>query len=108
MARHIAKNIVAAGIADKLEVQLAYAIGIPHPVSIMVDAFNTAKISEDKIKELIQGHFELRPRKMIQSLDLLRPIYKNTAAYGHFGRHEEEFTWEKTDKAEALKRDAGL
>ena len=108
MARYIAKNLVAAGIAEKLEVQLAYAIGIPHPVSIMVDTFNTAKISEDKIKNLITSHFELHPKKMINSLDLLRPIYKNTAAYGHFGRTEEEFTWEKTDKAEALKKDAGL
>lgn len=108
MARYTAKNLVAAGTADKLEVQLAYAIGIPHPVSIMVDTFNTAKISEDAIKELIQAHFELRPRKMIEFLDLLRPIYKNTAAYGHFGRTEKEFTWEQTDKVEALRRDAGL
>jgi S-adenosylmethionine synthetase len=108
MARHIAKNLVAAGVADKLEVQLAYAIGIPYPVSIMVDTFDTAKISEDKIKELIHAHFELRPKKMIESLNLLRSIYRKTAAYGHFGRTEDEFTWEKTDKADALRRDAGL
>jgi len=108
MARYIAKNIVAAGLADKLEVQLSYAIGIPYPVSIMVESFNTAKISEDKIKELIQAHFELHPRKMIASLNLLQPIYKKTAAYGHFGRTEDEFTWEKTDKADVLRRDAGL
>ncbi len=108
MARYIAKNLVAAGLADKLEIQLAYAIGIPHPVSIMVDTFDTTKISEDKIKDLIQAHFELHPKKMIESLNLLRPIYSKTAAYGHFGRTEDEFTWEKTDKAEALRRDAGL
>lgn len=108
MARYIAKNLVAAGAADKLEVQLAYAIGIPHPVSIMVDTFNTTKISEDKIKDLIHAHFELHPKKMIESLNLLRPIYRKTAAYGHFGRTEDEFTWEKTDKADALRRDAGL
>ncbi len=108
MARHIAKNLVAAGVADKLEVQLAYAIGIPYPISIMVDTFDTAKISEDKIKDLIQVHFELHPKKMIESLNLLRPIYRKTAAYGHFGRTEDEFTWEKTDKADALRNDAGL
>lgn len=108
MARYVAKNLVAAGLAEKLEVQMAYAIGVPHPVSIMVDSFGTAKIDEDKIKELIRAHFDLRPKKMIEVLDLLRPIYKKTASYGHFGREEEEFTWEKTDKAEVLKRDAGL
>jgi S-adenosylmethionine synthetase len=108
MARYVAKNLVAAGIADKLEVQIAYAIGVPFPVSIMVDTYGTAKISEDKIKELIRAHFELSPRGMIKSLDLLRPIYKKTAAFGHFGREEKEFTWEKTDKAELLRKDAGL
>jgi S-adenosylmethionine synthetase len=108
MARYVAKNLVAAGIADKLEVQIAYAIGVPIPVSIMVDSFETAKISEDKIKELIRAHFNLSPKSMISSLDLLRPIYKKTAAYGHFGREEDEFTWEKTDKAEQLRKDAGL
>ncbi|MEE9502388.1 MAG: methionine adenosyltransferase [Candidatus Aminicenantaceae bacterium] len=108
MARYVAKNLVAAGIADKLEIQIAYAIGVPFPVSIMVDTFGTAKISEDKIKDLIRAHFDLSPKGMIKSLDLLRPIYKKTAAFGHFGREEEEFTWEKTDKVELLRKDAGL
>lgn len=108
MARYIAKNIVAAGIADKLEVQLAYAIGVSHPVSIMVDSFETAKIPEDKIKELIRVHFNLTPKGMITSLNLLRPIYRNTACYGHFGRNEEEFTWEKLDKVKVLREDARL
>jgi S-adenosylmethionine synthetase len=108
MARYIAKNLVAAGIADKLEVQMAYAIGVAQPVSLMVDSFNTAKISEDKIKELIQAHFDLSPRGMIKTLDLLRPIYKKTACYGHFGRTEKEFTWERVDKVDSLKKDAGL
>jgi S-adenosylmethionine synthetase len=108
MARYIAKNIVAAGIAERLEVQIAYAIGVAHPVSILVDSFGTAKISEDRIKELIRAHFELTPKKMIQSLDLLRPIYRQTSCYGHFGRSEDEFTWEKTDKADILRSEAGL
>ena len=108
MARYVAKNLVAAGIADKLEVQIAYAIGVAHPVSIMVDSFGTAKISEDKIKELIHAHFDLSPKGMIKALDLLRPVYKNTACYGHFGRTEKEFTWERVDKADALKKDAGI
>lgn len=108
MARYVAKNLVAAGVAEKLEVQLSYAIGIPFPVSIMVDTFGTAKISEDKIKDLIQDHFELHPKKMIDSLNLLRPIYRKTASYGHFGRTEVEFTWEKTDKVESLRSAAGL
>jgi len=108
MARYIAKNIVAAGIADKLEVQIAYAIGIAEPVSVLVDTFGTAKISEDMIKDLIRGHFKLNPKEMIQSLDLLRPIYHKTSCYGHFGRNGSEFTWEKTDKADVLRREAGL
>lgn len=108
MARYIAKNIVASGIADQFEVQLAYCIGIAEPVSIMVDSFGTAKIHEDKIKDLIRDHFKLNPKGMIETLKLLRPIYKKTACYGHFGREEQEFTWEKLDKAEALRRDAGL
>jgi len=107
-ARYIAKNLVAAGIADKLEVQLAYAIGVAEPVSIMLDSFGTAKIHEDKIKDLIRAHFSLKPKAMISALNLLRPIYRKTAVYGHFGRTEPEFTWEKTDKADALRRDAGL
>ncbi|HDZ25641.1 hypothetical protein LCGC14_0885280 [marine sediment metagenome] len=108
MARYVAKNLVSAGIADKIEVQMAYAIGVAQPVSLMVDSFGTAKISEDKIKELILAHFDLAPRGMIKTLDLLRPIYKKTACFGHFGRTEKEFTWEKLDKAKFLKRDAGL
>ncbi|MDH5705385.1 MAG: methionine adenosyltransferase [Candidatus Aminicenantes bacterium] len=108
MARYIAKNCVAAGIADTLEVQIAYAIGVPRPVSIMVDSFGTAKINEDKIKDLIKTHFKLSPKGMIQTLDLLRPIFKKTACYGHFGRTEKEFTWEKLDIAEELRKDAGL
>jgi S-adenosylmethionine synthetase len=108
MARYIAKNLVAAGIADRIEVQVAYAIGVADPVSIMVDSYGTARVSENKIKELIRGHFGLKPKQMISELDLLRPIYRKTAAFGHFGRTEEEFTWEWTDKAEAIRRDAGL
>ncbi|NIO48021.1 MAG: methionine adenosyltransferase [Candidatus Aminicenantes bacterium] len=108
MARYIAKNLVAAGIADKLEVQMAYAIGVAQPISLMVDSFDTAKISEDKIKEIIQAHFDLSPKGMIKALDLLRPIYKKTACYGHFGRTEKEFTWERLDKVQSLRRDAGL
>jgi S-adenosylmethionine synthetase len=107
-ARYIAKNIVAAGIADKLEVQLAYAIGVAEPVSIMLDSFGTAKIDEDKIKELIRAHFVLKPKAMIRALNMLRPIYRKTAVYGHFGRTEPEFTWERPDKADTLRRDAGL
>ena len=107
-ARYIAKNIVAAGIADKLEVQLAYAIGVAEPVSIMLDSFGTARIHEDKIKELIRAHFALKPKAMISALNMLRPIYRQTAVYGHFGRTEPEFTWERTDKADTLRRDAGL
>lgn len=108
MARYVAKNLVAAGIADKLEIQIAYAIGVAHPVSIMVDTFGTAKISEDRIKMLVRENFDLRPKMMINTLKLLRPIYKKTAVFGHFGRTEEEFTWENTNKAAALKKDAGI
>jgi S-adenosylmethionine synthetase len=108
MSRYIAKNMVAAGFADKLEVQIAYAIGVAHPVSIMVNSFGTSKVSKDKMKELMVAHFDLTPKGMIKSLNLLRPIYRKTACYGHFGRNEEEFTWEKLDKVEALRRDAGL
>ncbi len=108
MARYIAKNLVASGIADRLEIQIAYAIGVVDPVSIMVDTFGTANISEDKIIELIRLHFNLKPKQLINQLDLLKPIYKNTAAFGHFGRSEPEFTWEKTDKADILRGDAGL
>lgn len=108
MARYVAKNVVAAGLADRLEVQLAYAIGIAEPVSVMVDSFGTAKVSEDRIKGLIRSHFKLTPKGMIAYLDLLRPIYRKTAAYGHFGRTEPEFTWERTDMAATLRKDAGL
>ncbi|MBU4034242.1 MAG: methionine adenosyltransferase, partial [Proteobacteria bacterium] len=108
MGRYVAKNLVAAGIATELEVQIAYAIGISKPVSINVNSFGTGKISDARIRQLIDAHFDLRPKAIIQHLDLLRPIYKKTAAYGHFGREREEFTWERTDKAEALKEDAGI
>ena len=106
--RYVAKNIVAAGLADRCEVQVAYAIGVAKPVSLMVNTFGTGKVSDEKIVELIRAHFDLRPKGIIQALDLLRPIYSKTAAYGHFGREEPEFTWEATDKAAALKADAGL
>ena len=105
-ARHVAKNIVAAGLAKKCEVQVAYAIGVARPVSVLVDTFGTGKIADDKIAKLVEKHFDLRPKGIIQALDLLRPIYLKTAAYGHFGRDEPEFTWEATDKAAALKADA--
>ena len=107
-ARYVAKNIVAAGIAGRCQVQVAYAIGIAKPVSLMVNTFGTGKIGEDKIVGLIERHFDLRPKAIIQSLNLLRPIYTRTASYGHFGRDEPEFTWEATDKAEALRADAGI
>ncbi|MBV2194819.1 MAG: methionine adenosyltransferase [Azonexus sp.] len=106
--RYVAKNIVAAGLAERCEVQVAYAIGVAKPVSLMVNTFGTGRISDEKIIELIRAHFDLRPKGIIQTLDLLRPIYSKTAAYGHFGRDEPEFTWEATDKAAALKADAGL
>ena len=108
MGRYVAKNIVASGLADEVEVQIAYAIGISKPVSINVHSFGTGKIADKKIKQLIYDHFDLRPKAIIQHLDLLRPIYKKTAAYGHFGRELPEFTWEKTDKAEELKSAAGI
>jgi S-adenosylmethionine synthetase len=106
--RYVAKNIVAAGLADRCEVQVAYAIGVARPVSLMVNTFGTGKISDEKIAELVGKHFDLRPKGIIQALDLLRPIYSKTAAYGHFGREEPEFTWEKVDKASALRADADL
>jgi len=106
--RYVAKNVVAAGLADKCEVQISYAIGVADPTSISVQTFGTGKITNEKIVELIGQHFNLKPRGIVDMLDLLRPIYKKTAAYGHFGREEPEFTWEKTDKAEALKAAAGL
>jgi S-adenosylmethionine synthetase len=108
MGRYIAKNLVAAGIADRLEVQVAYAIGVPDPVSIYVDSFGTGRISDAKIVSLIREHFSLTPKSIIETLDLRRPIYRKTAAYGHFGRTEKEFTWERTDKTDTLKKAAGL
>ena len=106
--RYVAKNIVAAGLADKCEVQVAYAIGVAQPVSLMVETFGTGKVSDDRIVELVRAHFDLRPKGIIAALELLRPIYSRTAAYGHFGRDEVDFTWEHTDKAAALRADAGL
>lgn len=106
--RYVAKNVVAAGLADRCEVQVAYAIGVAKPVSLMVNTFGTAKIEESKIEALVAEHFDLRPKAIIQTLDLLRPIYRKSAAYGHFGRTEPEFTWEATDKAEVLRAAAGL
>ncbi len=108
LARYVAKNIVAAGIADRCEIQLSYAIGVAEPTSVSIETFGTGKIEDSKIVELVRQHFELRPKGLIAMLDLLRPIYRDTAAYGHFGREEANFTWEKTDKAEALKADAGV
>jgi S-adenosylmethionine synthetase len=102
MARYVAKNIVATGLADKCEVQIAYAIGVAKPVSVMVDAFGTGKISEDVIEAKVENIFDMRPAGIIKMLDLKRPIYKKTAAYGHFGRNEPSFTWEKTDKVMEL------
>src|SRR3712207_5796217 len=107
-ARYVAKNIVAAGLADRFEVQLAYAIGVAKPVSIMIESFGTNKVDEAKISELIEQHFDLRPAAIIKELDLRRPIYKRTAAYGHFGRNDIDAPWEATDKAEALRAAAGL
>ncbi len=108
MARYIAKNVVAAGLADRAEVQLAYAIGVADPVSVMVNTFGTGKIAESKLTEIVRANFVLTPRGIIETLQLRRPIYKKTAAFGHFGRNEETFTWEKTDKAVALRTAAGL
>ena len=108
MARYIAKNVVAAGLADRVEIQLAYAIGVADPVSVSVDTFGTGKADQDKIAELIRENFRLTPRGIIESLDLRKPIYKKTASYGHFGRNEPEFSWERTDKASKLKAQAGL
>jgi S-adenosylmethionine synthetase len=101
--RYVAKNIVAAGLADRCEIQVSYAIGVAEPTSISIDSFGTGKLSDDKIGELVREHFDLRPRGLIEMLDLKRPIYRKTAAYGHFGREDADFTWENTDKADALK-----
>ena len=108
MARYIAKNIVAAGLAEECEIQFAYAIGVARPVSVMVDTFGSGKISDEKITEIVNEVFDLRPAAIIRDLDLRRPIYKATAAYGHFGRNDAGFPWEKTDKVEILKSKAGI
>ena len=108
MARYIAKNIVAAGLADCCELQLAYAIGVADPISVLVDTEGTAKISEDRITKLVRKHFPLKPQGIIKHLKLLRPIYLETARHGHFGRELPNFTWEKTDKAALLRKEAGL
>ena len=107
-ARYVAKNVVAAGLATKCEIQVSYAIGVARPTSIMVTTFGTGKLPDERLAQLVQKHFDLRPKGIIQMLDLLRPIYSKTAAYGHFGRDEPEFTWENMDKVEALKADAGV
>ena len=106
--RYVAKNVVAAGLAERCEVQVAYAIGVAEPVSLMVNTSGTAKIPEEKIEALIQEHFDLRPKGIIEDLNLLQPIYRPTAAYGHFGRNDAGFPWEQTDKADALKAASGL
>ncbi|MBI2355499.1 MAG: methionine adenosyltransferase [Deltaproteobacteria bacterium] len=108
MGRYVAKNLVAAGLCERCEVQVAYAIGVAQPVSIMVHAFGTGKVSEERLAELVREVFDMRPRAIIEQLDLLRPIYRKTAAYGHFGRELPEFSWERTDKAEILKQKAGI
>jgi len=104
MARYIAKNIVASGICDKVEVQLAYAIGVAHPVSIFIETFGTSKVDEGEIVKTIKKEFKLTPNGIIETLDLRKPIFKKTAAYGHFGREDEDFTWERTDKTESFKK----
>jgi S-adenosylmethionine synthetase len=108
MARYVAKNVVAAGLAERCMVQLAYAIGVAEPVSVLIDTFDTGLVDDDKISEIVRGQFKLTPRGIIETLDLRRPIYKKTAAFGHFGRNEPDFTWERTDKAAAIKSDAGI
>jgi S-adenosylmethionine synthetase len=108
MARYVAKNIVAAGLADRCEIQVSYAIGVAEPTSISVDTFGTGKLAEDRLVEIVREHFDLRPKGLIAMLGLLKPIYQPTASYGHFGRTEDTFSWEKTDKIEVLKDAAGI
>ena len=108
MARYVAKNIVASGLADRCEIQFAYAIGVAKPLSVMVDTFGTGKISDEKIVNLVNKHFDLRPGLIIKQLKLRRPLYKQVASYGHFGRSDLDLPWEKTDRSSALKKDAGL
>jgi S-adenosylmethionine synthetase len=107
-ARYVAKNVVAAGLADRCQIQVAYAIGVAHPMSVLVDCFGTEKIPQPQLEQLVQEHFDLRPAAILRDLDLRRPIYRKTAAYGHFGREDRDFTWERTDRAEALREAAGL
>jgi S-adenosylmethionine synthetase len=109
-ARYVAKNVVAAGIADRCQIQVAYAIGVAHPLSVLVDTFGTEAegLTQARIEELVRDHFDLRPAAILRDLDLRRPIYEKTAAYGHFGREDRDFTWERTDKADALREAAGL
>jgi S-adenosylmethionine synthetase len=107
MARYVAKNVVAAGLAERCLVQLAYAIGVADPVSVLIDTGGTGKVSDERLSEIVRGHFNLTPKGIIETLDLRRPIYRKTAAFGHFGRTEPEFTWERTDQADALRREAG-
>ena len=106
--RYVAKNIVAAGLADKCELQVSYAIGVARPLSVNVDCFGTNKIPEHKIVEIVNKHFDLRPKAIIEHLKLRRPIYRKTTCYGHFGREDPDFTWEKTDMVETLRKEAGL
>jgi S-adenosylmethionine synthetase len=107
-ARYVAKNVVAAGLAERCQIQVAYAIGVAHPMSVLVETFGTENIAVAQIEALVQEHFDLRPAAILRDLDLRRPIYVNTAAYGHFGRSEPDFTWERTDKAATLRAAAGL
>ena len=109
-ARYVAKNVVAAGLADRCQIQVAYAIGVAHPLSVLVDTFGTETngLTQDRIEQLVREHFDLRPAAILRDLDLRRPIYEKTAAYGHFGRDDRDFTWERTDKADALREAAGL
>ena len=105
MARYIAKNIVASGLADQCEIQISYAIGVAQPISVLVNTYETGKLPDEKILELVKKYFDMRPKAIIDQLNLLRPIYKKTAVFGHFGREEPEFTWEQTDKAEVLRKE---
>jgi S-adenosylmethionine synthetase len=108
MARYIAKNIVAAGLADKCGIQIAYVIGVAKPLSVMVDTFGTGKIPDERITELVLKHFDMRPKAIIEHLKLLRPIYRKSAVYGHFGRNDPDFAWERTDKADMLRKESGI
>ena len=108
MSRYIAKNVVAAGLADQCEVQISYAIGVAQPVSVMVNTFGTGKIPDERILELVRKNFDMRPKAIIDQLDLLRPIYRKASVFGHFGRNDPDFTWERTDKAESLKKNAAV